>query len=215
MRARVRRELRAQSEGAAAAADVRALAGVHGQVRGQLGAPLEPRAARDAGVLRRRVRARVRAQRRRRLAGRAARRAHEGAAGRVRARVLLQVAVAREGLAARGAGVRAQARVQRPHVARQVGAVPEGEPARVAAVAPLPAVRAHVPRPRAQRHALLAHSALGVSFPVLGDSKFWFLSYLVDFTFTIFLNCLFRCDISGNAKHEIKCIDTEIVHSAH
>lgn len=156
VRALVARELRAQAEGAAAGAGVRALARVHGAVRAQLGRAPEGGAAAHAAQRARPVRARVHAQRRARLGRRAAPLAHELAQLRVRPGVVLQVRAPRERLLACRARERPLPRVQRADVSREVAAVGEGAPARVAAVPLLAVVQPLVSPPGHHRHAFIA-----------------------------------------------------------
>lgn len=136
MAPRVHVELRAQTEGAAAGAGVRARAGVRGGVRAQLARAAEPRAAR-AREARARVRAPVRAQRRGRRGFGPARLAQKRSSSEVLAHVRSEVLQAGERAVASRTLVRTSERVDRARVPRQVSRVRECATARRAAE-PLP-----------------------------------------------------------------------------
>lgn len=171
MRARVRVELRAQAEGAAADAHVRALARVHGAVRAQLGGALEGGAALRARARARAVRARVHAQRRQRLGRLPAHVAHVRPLLRVRLYVVVQVRPPGERFVTGRARERSLLTVQGPHVPRQIPAVGEGSPARVTAVPFLPVMQSKVSPPRHHRDAFIAEPAPRGSSTVRPDGQ--------------------------------------------
>lgn len=180
MDARVARELAAEAEGLPArGALVRLLAGVHRHVRREVRAPLELGLAVHAVELVVVVCPLVHPQRRAGFRRLTAHVADELSAVEVRLYVVLEVTVPGKLFEANVTGVRAVVPVQRARVARQVPAVAEAEPARLAAEALHAAVGAHVPPPRRQHHSLLANVAHSVFLAVFHQNSLGLLDILL------------------------------------